>query len=163
MRMESDALLDRAASLKSERKPFALITVVRAVSPTSAKPGAKAIIEADGVIQGWIGGGCAQPAVIKMAKKVLKEGQARLIRFSPTKDGYVEEGITNFGMACHSGGTLDIFIDPVIARPVLLLIGATAAAQALVGLAQRVGFSVCLLYTSPSPRDEVLSRMPSSA
>jgi xanthine dehydrogenase accessory factor len=146
MRMESDALLDRAASLKSERKPFALITVVRAVSPTSAKPGAKAIVEADGVIQGWIGGGCAQPAVIKMAKKVLKEGQARLIRISPTKDGYVEEGITNFGMACHSGGTLDIFIDPVIARPVLLLIGATAAAQALVGLAQRVGFSVTAAF-----------------
>lgn len=48
MRMESDALLYRAASLKSERKPFALITVVRAVSPTSAKPGAKAIVEADG-------------------------------------------------------------------------------------------------------------------
>ena len=81
-----------------------------------------------------------------MAKKVLKEGQARLIRISPTKDGYVEEGITNFGMACQSGGTLDIFIDPVIARPVLLLIGATAAAQALVGLAQRVGFSVTAAF-----------------
>lgn len=146
MRMENDAVLDSAASLTAERKPFALITVVRAVSPTSAKPGAKAIIEADGVIQGWIGGGCAQPAVIKMAKKVLKEGQARLIRISPTKDGYVEEGITNFGMACHSGGTLDIFIDPVIARPILLLIGASPAAQALVGLAQRVGFSVTAAF-----------------
>lgn len=146
MRMESDAVLDKAASLKAEGKPFALVTVVRAVSPTSAKPGAKAIVEADGVIQGWIGGGCAQPAVIKTAKKVLKEGQARLIRISPTKDGYVEEGITDFGMACHSGGTLDIFIDPVIARPVLLLIGASPAAQTLVGLAKRVGFSVTVAF-----------------
>ena len=146
MRMESDAVLDKAASLKAEGKPFALVTVVRAVSPTSAKPGAKAIVEADGVIQGWIGGGCAQPAVIKTAKKVLKEGQARLIRISPTKDGYVEEGITDFGMTCHSGGTLDIFIDPVLARPVLLLIGASPAAQTLVGLAQRVGFSVTAAF-----------------
>jgi xanthine dehydrogenase accessory factor len=144
--MESDAVLDKAASLKAEGKPFALVTVVRAVSPTSAKPGAKAIVEADGVIQGWIGGGCAQPAVIKTAKKVLKEGQARLIRISPTKDGYVEEGITDFGMTCHSGGTLDIFIDPVIARPVLLLIGASPAAQTLVGLAKRVGFSVTVAF-----------------
>ena len=146
MKMKSDAVLDKAANLKAARKPFALVTVVRAVSPTSAKPGAKAIVEADGVIQGWIGGGCAQPAVIKTAKKVLKEGQARLIRISPTKDGYVEEGITDFGMACHSGGTLDIFIDPVIARPVLLLIGASPAAQTLVGLAQRVGFSVTAAF-----------------
>jgi len=146
MRLESDAVLDRAACLKAEGKPFALVTVVRAVSPTSAKPGAKAVVESDGVIQGWIGGGCAQPAVIKTAKKVLQEGQARLIRISPTKDGYVEEGITDFGMTCHSGGTLDIFIDPVIPRPVLLVIGASPAAQALVGLAQRVGFSVTAAF-----------------
>ena len=146
MRMESDVVLDKAAGLKAKNIPFALVTVVRAVSPTSAKPGAKAIVEADGVIQGWIGGGCAQPAVIKTAKKVLKEGQARLIRISPNKDGYVEEGITDFGMTCHSGGTLDIFIDPVIARPVLLLIGASPVAQTLVGLAQRVGFSVTVAF-----------------
>ena len=146
MRMESDAVLDKAARLKAEGKPFALVTVVRAVSPTSAKPGAKAIVEADGVIQGWVGGGCAQPAVIKTAKKVLQEGLARLIRISPTKDEYVEEGITDFGMTCHSGGTLDIFIDPIIARPMLLVIGASPAAQALVGLAQHVGFSVTAAF-----------------
>lgn len=146
MRLESEAVLDKAARLKAEGKPFALVTVVRAVSPTSAKPGAKAVVEPDGVIQGWVGGGCAQPAVIKTAKKVLQEGQARLIRISPTKDGFVEEGITDFGMTCHSGGTLDVFIDPVIPRPVLLVIGASSAAQALVGLAQRVGFSVTAAF-----------------
>lgn len=146
MKLESDAVLDRAAELKAVGKPFALVTVVRAVSPTSAKAGAKAVVEADGVIQGWVGGGCAQPAVIKTAKKVLQEGLARLIRISPTKDGYVEEGITDFGMNCHSGGALDIFIDPVIPRPILLVIGASPAAQALAGLAQRVGFSVIAAF-----------------
>lgn len=146
MRLESDAVLDRAAQLKAEGKPFALVTVVRAVSPTSAKPGAKAVVEADGVIQGWIGGGCAQPAVIKTAQKALQDGQARLIRISPEKDGIVEEGITDFGMTCHSGGTLDIFIDPVMARPELLVIGGSPAAQALVALAQRVGFAVTAAF-----------------
>ncbi|MDH5424158.1 MAG: XdhC family protein [Gammaproteobacteria bacterium] len=150
MKMDNDAVLDKAASLKAEGKSFAMVTVVRAVSPTSAKAGAKAIVEADGIIQGWIGGGCAQPAVIKTAKKVIQQGQAQLIRISPTKDasgnGFVEEGITDFGMTCHSGGTLDIFIDPVIARPVLLLIGAAPAAQTLSALASRVGFSVTVAF-----------------
>ena len=146
MSMDNDAVLDKVASLKAEGKTFALVTVVRAVSPTSAKPGAKAIVESDGVIQGWVGGGCAQPAVIKTAKKVIQQGQAQLIRISPTKDGYVEEGIKDFGMTCHSGGTLDIFIDPIITRPVLLLIGASPAAQTLASLAQRVGFSVTVAF-----------------
>lgn len=144
--LENDAVIARAAELKSSGKPFALVTVVRAVSPTSAKPGAKAVVEADGEIQGWVGGGCAQPAVIKMAKKSIQDGEARLIRISPNKSEVIEEGIVDFGMTCHSGGTLDIFIDPVIARPALLIIGASPAAQTLCGLAQRVGFAVTAAF-----------------
>lgn len=144
--LENDAVIARAAELKSSGKPFALVTVVRAVSPTSAKPGAKAVVEADGEIQGWVGGGCAQPAVIKMAKKSIQDGEARLIRISPNKSEVIEEGIVDFGMTCHSGGTLDIFVDPVIARPALLIIGASPAAQTLCGLAQRVGFAVTAAF-----------------
>lgn len=144
--LENDAVIARAAELKSSGKPFALVTVVRAVSPTSAKPGAKAVVEADGEIQGWVGGGCAQPAVIKMAKKSIQDGEACLIRISPNKSEVIEEGIVDFGMTCHSGGTLDIFIDPVIARPALLIIGASPAAQTLCGLAQRVGFAVTAAF-----------------
>lgn len=144
--LETDAVLDRAASLKAAGKPFALVTVVRCESPTSAKPGAKAVVEPDGVIQGWIGGGCAQPAVIKMAKAALQDGQPRLIRISPGKNEAIEEGIMDFGMTCHSGGTLDIFIDPVVARPQLLIIGASPAAQTLCALAQRVGFGVTAAF-----------------
>ena len=144
--LESDAVIARAAQLKAAGKAFALVTVVRAVSPTSAKPGAKAVVEADGVIQGWVGGGCAQPAVIKMAKKSIADGQSRLIRISPNKTDVIEEGIVDFGMTCHSGGTLDIFIDPVISKPALLLIGASPAAQSLCGLAQRVGFAVTAAF-----------------
>ena len=144
--LENDAVIARAAELKSSGKPFALVTVVRAVSPTSAKPGAKAVVESDGVIQGWVGGGCAQPAVIKMAKKSIQDGQSRLIRISPNKTEVVEEGVVDFGMSCHSGGTLDIFIDPVMAKPALLIVGASPAAQSLCGLAQRVGFAVTAAF-----------------
>lgn len=144
--LESDAVLERALRLKAAGTPFALVTVVRCESPTSAKPGAKAVVEADGLIQGWIGGGCAQPAVIKVVKTALQDGQPRLIRISPSQEETIEPGIMDFGMTCHSGGTLDIFIDPVIPRPALLIIGAAPAAQALCVLASRVGFAVTVAF-----------------
>jgi xanthine dehydrogenase accessory factor len=142
MPRQSDTVLEQASAMQAAGRPFALVTVVRCESPTSAKPGAKAVVDADGNIDGWIGGGCAQPAVIDTVKKALKDGQARLIRVSPVKGGKVEEGIIDFGMTCHSGGTLDIFIDPVVPRPALLIIGASPSAQALAALASRVGFDV---------------------
>ena len=140
--LQTDAVLEKANDLKRQGVSFALATVVRCESPTSAKPGAKAIIDTNGEIDGWIGGGCAQPAVIATAKKALKDGQPRLIRVSPTKDAVVEEGIIDFGMTCHSGGTLDIFIEPVMARPALLIIGGAPSAQVLSVLANRLGFAV---------------------
>ena len=146
MALQSDTVLERAGALKAEGRPFALVTVVRCESPTSAKPGAKAIVDAEGNIEGWIGGGCAQPAVIDTVKKALRDGQARLIRVSPTKGGAVEEGIIDFGMTCHSGGTLDIFIDPVVPRPALLIIGASPSAQALALLASHAGFDVSAAF-----------------
>lgn len=144
--IESDAVLDKAAQLKAAGTPFALVTVVRAESPTSAKPGAKAVVTANGEIAGWIGGGCAQPVVIKVVKQVLQDGQARLIRISPDRGEVIEEGIMDFNMSCHSGGTLDIFVDPVVARPALFIIGASPAAQALCGLARQVGFAVTAAF-----------------
>ncbi len=146
MVLQSDRVLERASALKAARSPFALVTVVRCESPTSAKPGAKAVVDAEGHIEGWIGGGCAQPAVIDTVKKALKDGQSRLIRVSPTRGGAVEEGVIDFGMTCHSGGTLDIFIDPVVPRPALLIIGASPSAQALAALASRTGFDVSAAF-----------------
>ena len=140
--LHSDAVLDKAQALKAGGIPFVLATVVRCESPTSAKPGAKALVTAEGELFGWIGGGCAQPAVLDTAKKALEDGQARLIRVSPAKGAPLEAGIIDFGMTCHSGGTLDIFIDPVIARPALLIIGASPAAQTLSVLAHHAGFAV---------------------
>jgi xanthine dehydrogenase accessory factor len=139
--IDADRVLELANDLKVAGKPFALVTVVRCVSPTSAKPGFKAVVEPDGSIRGWIGGGCAQPAVVKMAKKAIADRQPRLIRISPGQ-AEVEEGIVDFGMACHSGGTLDIFVDPIVKKPVLLVLGMSPMAQALTGLAGRVGFHV---------------------
>jgi xanthine dehydrogenase accessory factor len=80
--------------------------------------------------------------VISTAQKALQDGQPRLIRVSPTKDGEMEEGVIDFGMTCHSGGTLDIFLEPFTGRPSLLIIGAAPSAQALSALAHRTGLDV---------------------
>lgn len=153
--MDSDQILQKASELKAAGVPFALATVVRTEQSTSAKAGAKAIVQADGTIQGWVGGGCAQPAVLKTVKQALADGEARLIRIAPDKEADAQEGVQVFGMSCYSGGILDIFIEPVVARPGLLVIGISPVARALVDLASRVGFSVTLVrpdgYSEPVP------------
>src|SRR5215469_7662212 len=106
-----DDFLKKSAELMSRGEPFVVATVVRALAPTSGKPGDKAIVQADGAIWGWIGGGCAQPVVIKEALKALAEGHPRLVRISPSPDA-AEEGIVDYTMTCHSGGSLDIYIEP---------------------------------------------------
>src|SRR6185503_21356301 len=72
-------LLALAAELQRRGEPFALATVVRCEAPTSAKPGAKALVRADGTVEGWVGGACAEPVVVREALKALTDGRPRLI------------------------------------------------------------------------------------
>lgn len=147
--IDTDAVLELTNDLKTAGTPFALVTVVRCQSPTSAKPGAKAVVRQDGSIHGWIGGGCTQTAVVKASKQAIGDGQSRLIRISPGQSE-VDSGIIDFGMSCHSGGTLDIFIDPIVKRPTLLVLGVSPLAHALTGLAGRVGFYVVAAFPGAS-------------
>lgn len=124
--------------------PFALVSVLRVQAPTSARPGDKALVSADGVIEGWIGGGCAQPAVIKAARLALADGQARTIRITPSGETVERtlDDVLEFGMSCHSGGTIELFIDPVLPPASLLVLGDSPVAHALVKLAPQVGLQV---------------------
>ncbi len=136
----NDAILALAARLKRLNAPFALATVVRTEGATSAKAGAKAIVGADGAIEGWIGGGCTQPAVLSAAKAALADGRARLIGLRPEEEG--EAGGEGPTMGCRSGGSVEVFVEPMLPRPALYLLGASPAGQVLAGLARLVGFSV---------------------
>jgi xanthine dehydrogenase accessory factor len=144
-------VLDLVASKKAKCEPFALATVVRTVSVTAAKAGAKAVIADDGTITGgWIGGGCARAAVLKAARESLRDGLSRLVSVQPADlldaqgiaAGESRDGITFAKNMCPSQGTMDIFVEPVLPRPSLLIFGASPVAIALAGLAQRMGFSV---------------------
>ena len=137
-----DQFLSKADELLAKDQPFAVAVVVRYQAPISGKPGNKAIIFPDGKMWGWIGGGCAQPVVIKEALKALADGQPRLIRISPSSSP--EEGIVDYAMTCHSGGTLDIFIEPVLPKPHILILGRSPVAASLTRLAKAVNYRVSL-------------------
>jgi xanthine dehydrogenase accessory factor len=137
-----DDVIDCMARMKGEEQPFAVATVVRSEGATAARSGAKAVIRADGTMLGWIGGGCTLGAVKKAAAKALADGEARLIRVRPDEAGPSGEGIEDFTNSCLSGGTADIFIEPVVPRPALIVLGASPTALALADLAKRLGFAV---------------------
>jgi|HubBroStandDraft_1064217.scaffolds.fasta_scaffold00307_17 xanthine dehydrogenase accessory factor len=141
-----DQFLSKAEELLAKDQPFAVAVVVRYQAPISGKPGNKAIIFPDGKMWGWIGGGCAQPVVVKEALKALADGQARLIRISPSSSP--EEGIVDYAMTCHSGGTLDIFIEPVLPRPHILILGRSPVAVALAKLASTTNYAVSVAAPS---------------
>lgn len=137
--------ITQAAKLQADNKPFALVTVLHALAPTSAKAGDKALVSADGQFFGWIGGGCAQPAVLKTVRQALKTGKAQAIRIAPGQAEPEPRGLSDvleFGMACHSGGTLELFVDPINLQPDLVVVGDSPVAKALVGLGARLGFRV---------------------
>ena len=144
-------ILDLAAQRKSKGEPFALATVVRTVDVTAAKAGAKALIGQDGSIsEGWIGGGCARAAVLKAARQALADGKSRLVSIQP-KDlldeqglgaGENRDGVVFANNFCPSKGTMDVFVEPILPKPALLVLGASPIAVALADLAANMGFDV---------------------
>jgi xanthine dehydrogenase accessory factor len=149
-------VLERAAELWRTGTPFALATVTVSQRPTSARQGSKAIVSPDGAIFGWVGGACSQPSVIRHAREALADGQARLIRLSPDGDG-PREGVIEMAMTCHSGGTLEIFIEPFLPEPYLVVIGDTPVAHALCALGKPLGFQTVALAGESAGADPELA------
>lgn len=115
--------------------------------PTSARPGAHGIVHPDGSIEGWVGGSCAQPVVIREALRALADGQPRLLRVSreAPSESRRGDGIVDVVMTCHSGGTLEIHVEPVLPAPQLWVVGVTPVCDALVRLGAAAGFAVTLI------------------
>ena len=145
--------IDLVSRLKAADEAFVLATVVRTVSVTAAKAGAKAVIRPDGrITAGWIGGGCARGAVLKAARDALADGEPRLVSVQPedllaelgVKPGENRDGVRFARNMCPSKGTMDIFIEPVLPRPSLVVLGSSPVAMALAEQAPLFGFSVTL-------------------
>jgi xanthine dehydrogenase accessory factor len=155
----TDDVLALAQALRQRSEPFALATVVRCARPTSAKPGAKAVVRRDGSLTGWVGGACAEPTVVREALAAIEDGEPRFLRLvgaGADEPGRVE-GAREFAMTCLSGGTLEIYVEPLLPRPTLLLIGQGPVIDTLARLGSASDFAVVSL-PSDAPGGE-LSRL----
>ena len=151
--MSARSIFARAAELEAAGRPFAVATVVAVRRPTSARPGASGIVHPDGAIEGWVGGSCAQPVVVREALRALVDGQPRLLRLSKDTpaEGRRGDGIVELVMTCHSGGTLEIYVEPHLPAPVLWVAGTTPIAGALVALGSAAGWRVSVFDPIADP------------
>lgn len=149
----ADEVLDRAATLRERGERFVVATVVRVTPPTSARPGDKALIGEDGRLWGWVGGSCSEALVRREALVALGDGQPRLVKIAPDSAPEPLPGVVSHLSTCPSAGSLEVFIDPQIPRPLLLVAGDTPASHTLLRLGSAVGFRTCAVHPGGSPED----------
>jgi len=140
-------IAETIVELRKRRQPFAVATIVRAERPTSSKPGDKAIIAPDGTLTGWIGGSCAHDIVVANALEALEQGRPRFLTLSSNTPAPESKrpGIIDVPMRCYSGGVLDVFIEPNLPKPALVVIGYETVARALVRLGAALQFHVTVV------------------
>lgn len=148
-------MLARATDLVLAREPFALATVVSVQPPTSAKPGFKAIIHPDGRVTGWVGGSCTGRVLVAEALQSLKDGRPRLVRLSPDseKGGSPSPGIVTHRLECESGGTMEIYVEPHLPEPELVVVGEAPVAKAVAALGGFLGYRVTVVAPGARPSD----------
>ncbi|HSD45521.1 MAG TPA: XdhC family protein [Pyrinomonadaceae bacterium] len=133
---------DQFNDLRAREEPFVLATVVAYKSPQSAKPGSKAIIKSDGTVVGWVGGGCVQPIVLREAKQALQTGSPKLLTISPDAPRDDWKGVQSFRMTCEGGGSLEIYLEPVLPKPHLVVVGSSPVAEIVAQLGTLLDFKV---------------------
>lgn len=139
-----DDVLEKAQQLRAEQAIFALATVVLARQPTSGTQGGHAIIFPDGRMEGWVGGHCARPAVIRQSIEALTAGAPRLVVISPDikEPTSLNGGVVNLPMLCAGQGELQVFVEPFLPRTALVVIGESAVARAIARFAALLDFEV---------------------
>jgi xanthine dehydrogenase accessory factor len=134
-----------ATDLKAQGEPFAAVTVVRNEAPSSGKTGDKAIVKSDGILAGWIGGGCVLSIMMKEVNEALIDGKPRLVRIGPTPTEGGVVGIKEYKMTCYSGGAIDLYIEPVLAKPHIIVLGKSIIGRALIKIAKAADYRVTVV------------------
>jgi len=138
-------LLELSAELSRRHQPFITATVVWARGPSSGKRGSTALVEPDGTVHGWIGGACAEPVVIREALDAITDGKPRLLFLGTEADIASAESrpdVTTVPISCTSEGALEVFLEPMLPQPHLVVIGDSPAVHTLVTLAQTLDWRV---------------------
>ncbi len=151
--MDGWSVLADAAEMARRGEPFALATVVWRQGPSSSQQGSRAIITAAGELRGWIGGACAEPSVIREAQRVIATGEAKLLLLGSPEQfgstgrfgGEVPDGMLVVPIACSSEGALEVYIEPVVPVPHLVVVGRSPMANTLADLARTLGWRADLI------------------
>src|SRR5215210_6873430 len=134
----ADSLL-RAGELANAGRPFAAVTVVRTEPSTSARAGDRAIVFPDGSMEGWVGGGCIGPTARREGLAALEDGEPRLVRITPDTAAS-QHNVRMARMTCASEGTADLYVEPFLPRPTLIVAGDSPVAATLAAIAPPLGF-----------------------
>jgi xanthine dehydrogenase accessory factor len=135
-------ILDLAGELSRRGEEFALATVVWRQGPSSGQPGSRALITAAGQLHGWIGGACAEPAVLREAQRVIAERKPKLLLLGTSDQfgGAIPEGMVAVPISCQSEGALQVYVEPVIPTPHLTIVGRSPMVHTLADLAHALGW-----------------------
>jgi xanthine dehydrogenase accessory factor len=135
-------VLALAADLSARGEPFVLATVVWRRSPSSGKEGSTAIVTPDRRVRGWLGGACAEPTVIREALLALEQGAPRLLFLGPPEElaARGRDGVVTVPIACQSEGALEVYVEPVLPQPQLVVIGRSPAVATLASMAGALGW-----------------------
>ena len=134
--------LKEATRMQQGGEPFAIATVVRREHPTSGKPGDRAIIKKDGSISGWVGGGCTRGIILKEALASMQDGKPRLVAISSTPIHDKKPGVMTYDMTCQGKGSVDVYVEPVLPKPHIVILGKSHIAMALNRLSSAMGYQV---------------------
>jgi xanthine dehydrogenase accessory factor len=135
-------LLALASSMTAGDERFALVTVVRREAPSSARVGDTALVTASGEYHGWAGGGCTRSTVLREALCAIADGEPRLLCLSPEPGPAPRPGLVSLPMTCDSGGTVEIYVEPVLPVPRLLLFGSSPTVAVLSRIGHAMGYRV---------------------
>ena len=144
-----NAFIDKINELKNTAEAYAVAIIVRRKIPSSGKPGDKAIITKDGHIHGWIGGGCTRGIVLKEALLSIQERKPRLVSITPNNMKEKAENTKVYAMTCQSGGEVDVYIEPVLPKPQLVIFGTSHIAKAVAKVAKAIDYQVDVVMSSP--------------
>ncbi len=142
-----NSFFDKIKTLRESEVPFATAIIVRRRKPSSGKPGDKAIITQDGQIHGWIGGGCTRGIVLKEALLSLKDMKPRFVSISPIKKTDTFDNTKAYTMTCQSGGEVEVYIEPIMPKPQLIIIGTSHISMSLAKIAKAIDYRVDVYTT----------------
>lgn len=149
-------VLEHAFELSRRGEPFALATVVWRRGPSSGKEGYRAVITPSGQVHGWIGGACAEPVVVRESRGALEEGTPHLVFLGTPEEleAAHREGVTTVPISCQSEGALEVYIEPVLPKPHLVVVGRSPMVTALTAMAGAIGWDTAVVDPDGGTEDD---------